>query len=938
MKNLIILFFYLFVCEIGISQTILTNYISKDGTENINSSDMFRFKGQLYFTANMPGHGYELMYIDSSDNQSKFVAEAVNGPLSGISQRYFLYASNTEFLVYYELLPNGKTEIVITDGINFNERVDARTKSELLDFYISENYLYYLSFDALYVLDLNTFTIKKLKEFNSLTFKSSGIIHNDILYFSLQGSNMLFRAQGAIEECAIIDSTFTSYSEYIVVEDTLFYLGLTKDFSSPSSLTVRALNLTTNEINSFGEITVDQNDFVQSHYHSPAFLNGKIYFSYQSRHFQSGSDYEVFCVDLSSGSVENVFSEKDQVYIFGSALHKEGSEIFFTAGNGSPNRNTYLYSIQEDGKVVNEGLFYVPFLPSNPSSSEYSPMPVEINMNMESLFVFSIATSNFPSYDIQGFRRNQNSFVSIYKGNTSKTLETFKDEIYYAPNDVPEYDIIAIDDIFGTADKTYDVNTLEFGLLNNLRTNTVIGSDLYFICSDENNKYEYCRLKSASNEDEIISDLNADSWEQLEIIYSDEEQILHYFNSGSGGLKLHSFNLSTRTSTQIENPPIFLGAKPSGIIKAFGEILVFTRTFNFETQVFKLKELSLEPLFTIQGSPSNSDLFLTNNHLVIGGYNIYQIDSSLSNLQTVRENAKLKNVVSDHIYYYYTIDTSAYLNVYNTVTFETEELIGISNKFEDQPFFINMFGEKSIYQLTQNPFGSELWITDGTRTGTELIKDINPGENNGVYHTGGLEVDDKFYFTADDGINGNELWVTDKNNETSLLHDVLIGPGSSNAMLGTRSQNQLIGLANVPELGNELITLDSSDNLEIVEWIDGPDGANISLILEAGGNLYALAITEEFGYQFHLINTRTVGTKDPSNISPPVKIFPNPTDYMLFFEKEVNKLEVYDSWGRLIDAQKGLTKTYDSSNLSNGEYFIQFYSNNQKQILKFVKL
>lgn len=64
--------------------------------------------------------------------------------------------------------------------------------------------------------------------------------------------------------------------------------------------------------------------------------------------------------------------------------------------------------------------------------------------------------------------------------------------------------------------------------------------------------------------------------------------------------------------------------------------------------------------------------------------------------------------------------------------------------------------------------GHELWVT-GTVAGTKLFKDINPGAGDGVspiaaFPFVALEFivnEDKMYFTANNGSNGFEPWVTD---------------------------------------------------------------------------------------------------------------------------------------------------------------------------------
>jgi len=77
-----------------------------------------------------------------------------------------------------------------------------------------------------------------------------------------------------------------------------------------------------------------------------------------------------------------------------------------------------------------------------------------------------------------------------------------------------------------------------------------------------------------------------------------------------------------------------------------------------------------------------------------------------------------------------------------------------------------------IFSAYETVNGSELWKSDGTDTGTVLIKDINPGIANSnvmnmVYYNG------KIYFSADDGTNGREIWVTDGTaNGTFMLRDI----------------------------------------------------------------------------------------------------------------------------------------------------------------------
>jgi len=93
-----------------------------------------------------------------------------------------------------------------------------------------------------------------------------------------------------------------------------------------------------------------------------------------------------------------------------------------------------------------------------------------------------------------------------------------------------------------------------------------------------------------------------------------------------------------------------------------------------------------------------------------------------------------------------------------------------------------VLGDVVLFRADDGTNGSELWVTDGTEGGTSLVKDIQPGSTSGYPNSGspnGFAVlGDQAFFSANDGTNGRELWVTDgTEGGTSLVKD--IKPGSS---------------------------------------------------------------------------------------------------------------------------------------------------------------
>jgi ELWxxDGT repeat protein len=75
--------------------------------------------------------------------------------------------------------------------------------------------------------------------------------------------------------------------------------------------------------------------------------------------------------------------------------------------------------------------------------------------------------------------------------------------------------------------------------------------------------------------------------------------------------------------------------------------------------------------------------------------------------------------------------------------------------------------------------GMELWSSDGSSGGTQLVKDINPGSASSSigYLT---PVDNTLFFVASNGTNGVELWKSDGTESgTSMVKDIRSGSASS---------------------------------------------------------------------------------------------------------------------------------------------------------------
>ena len=119
-------------------------------------------------------------------------------------------------------------------------------------------------------------------------------------------------------------------------------------------------------------------------------------------------------------------------------------------------------------------------------------------------------------------------------------------------------------------------------------------------------------------------------------------------------------------------------------------------------------------------------------------------------------------------------------------------------------FLFNVKG-KILFLANDGVNGRELWASDGTAGGTNLVKNIDPSTTDfsGPQNMTGLS--DSVVFGATDGVTGVELW---KSNGTAvgtlLVQDIYLGSSSSSPSQMTQSANQMFFSADNGVYGREL--------------------------------------------------------------------------------------------------------------------------------------
>ncbi len=139
--------------------------------------------------------------------------------------------------------------------------------------------------------------------------------------------------------------------------------------------------------------------------------------------------------------------------------------------------------------------------------------------------------------------------------------------------------------------------------------------------------------------------------------------------------------------------------------------------------------------------------------------------------------------------------------------------------------------------------GRELWKTDGTAAGTVQVKDIVPGIESSLV-TSLTTVGSALYFLADDGVHGTELWTSDGTaGGTVLVADLVPGSGTSNPSELTNVSGTLYFVANDGVNGTELWTSDGTavGTSQVADILPGAGGSNPSQLTDVSGTLFFAA-------------------------------------------------------------------------------------------------
>src|SRR5215208_5252730 len=172
-------------------------------------------------------------------------------------------------------------------------------------------------------------------------------------------------------------------------------------------------------------------------------------------------------------------------------------------------------------------------------------------------------------------------------------------------------------------------------------------------------------------------------------------------------------------------------------------------------------------------------------------------------------------------------------------------------------------GRRIYFTAIDGKHGLELWKSDGTRSGTKLVKSINPSSASKASDIGNLvALRKRLYFSANDGKHGLELWESDGTRRgTKLVKDINTGSADSNPDQLTAFKGRLLFSADDGVHGIEMWKSNGTkaNTGLLINLEPGAVGSDPGELTTSGPFLYFAASTPSAGEELWAVLPKGIG-------------------------------------------------------------------------------
>lgn len=354
----------------------------------------------------------------------------------------------------------------------------------------------------------------------------------------------------------------------------------------------------------------------------------------------------------------------------------------------------------------------------------------------------------------------------------------------------------------------------------------------------------------------------------------------------------------------------------------------------------------------------NNDIYFTGDNGTGSGYGLWKSDGTIAGTELLKPDLQSPTggnyaVLNNKLYFSgFDYTNGSELWVTDGTTIGTHIVINLRADaggvlYSGAPNNMQVYKDKIYFTGQDDLHGIELFETDGTETGTKLVKDMVPGVDGGqpsksIIYNGLL------YFSCLNGVAAG-LWKSDGTSAGTVLvksgggndpwlNDLRFAPVWDNKLYFVLANNpyyvlwQTDGTAG----GTKPIQIQNTVN-PVSSLNDGFKFAEYNAELYFSGSCTTITT----GYELCKLTASALSVPLPSIQAPAVSIYPNPANDKLHIisSNNIKVISLMDVNGNIIshaDIYQD-ANNINISQLSNGIYFIRIITNNAIQTVKFIK-
>ncbi len=242
----------------------------------------------------------------------------------------------------------------------------------------------------------------------------------------------------------------------------------------------------------------------------------------------------------------------------------------------------------------------------------------------------------------------------------------------------------------------------------------------------------------------------------------------------------------------------------------------------------------------------------------------------------------------------------------NSLSGQTVLVSDINGSGDSNPALMRNVNGTIFFSANDGTNGEALWISDGTDAGTTLVKDIRTGGNGAPANiTRLLEVGNSVFFRANDDTSGKEPWFSDGTESgTNRILDINPGAGSSIPNNYINFNGTVYFLATDGTNGAELWTSDGTPSgTSMVSDINPSGNSNPQNLVEFNAQVYFAATNGTNGFELWRSDGTDAGTTQVLDINSGANSsfpkFLTDVNGTLFFQADdgTNGIELWTSDG-----------------------------------------